>query len=1028
MAADVVGSSGARYAASAWHGATPWIASAFFGAVAALAFLHPSRTNGFSIASLVAASNGESRRVEPRLSGKSPWAPFRKSDSGGTDLSKALRTTLAQGDLIPSARHTVGLAQLLAGRDRAALSALSAATESSSGDPRTWSDLAAASYVVAGRYNTPELLADALGAADSALAIDANLPEALFNRALILERLQLRDDAREAWNRYLSNESDSAWLAEAREHLRRVAPLPSFSDTLKRNYEHLVDDPAAVRELVTLQREDARIEGPIEILGQWAAAEARHDRLKADRHLRLARQLGSEIRKIDGDRMLERAVAVIDAAGETSRAELASAQLDYSGGIMTFRDKRPTEAEPMLRRAAAGLARAGSPLALMARYYVANTVFDQGRREEARHILEGVLAETSDEFPGCRAHVLSQLGGCAFARTEWGESMRLLEESAAIFERLGETSNPAAVHRLISIIYDQNGDRERAWKHRMAALSALGSQSNLRLEKAISSIGQDAMVRQNWRTAVAFLNLEIGIARRIDDDVQLVEALLFRAAVCHRLNQPARAQADVAEADAIAVRLKDAGYRAHLQANGLAVRAMLTSSPAEADRLLTDAIAFESARGDRKDVPRLLLQRGRARRAMNDVAGADGDLDRGIAQLEAERGSLPQGEARWGAFHSAGEVFEEAIDLAIERHDIAKAFAIAEKARARSLLEAYDNTGPIDQRLLPPDTLVVEYAVLPTRLVIFTADASGIQAVVTQSDRKALSGLVETLTGAFRSQDGSARHHAAMLWKQLIGPVATELARARNIVFVPDATTSAIPFGALIDDRGEYVLQTHTVVVAPSAAAFAAASSRRARLSRPRSVLVVANSNADADSGALSFVGNEAGGVARQYPVSVQLRDDHAQYDELARQASAADVIHFAGHAIGDDSGLEPASIVLRQSGDQRRIGVPAIATLPLSRTSVVVLAGCSTARGERRGTEGVMSVARGFMIAGAPSVIATLWPIDDAIAARTFPRIHALLARGVPPAEALRIVQIESIQRGDIPPSLWAALQVIGS
>ena len=228
VAADVVGSSGARYAASAWHGATPWIASAFFGAAAALAFLHPSRTNGFSIASLVAASNGESRRVEPRLSGKSPWAPFRKSDSGGTDLSKALRTTLAQGDLIPSARHTVGLAQLLAGRDRAALSALSAATESSSGDPRTWSDLAAASYVVAGRYNTPELLADALGAADSALAIDANLPEALFNRALILERLQLRDDAREAWNRYLSNESDGAWIAEAREHLRRVAPLPSF--------------------------------------------------------------------------------------------------------------------------------------------------------------------------------------------------------------------------------------------------------------------------------------------------------------------------------------------------------------------------------------------------------------------------------------------------------------------------------------------------------------------------------------------------------------------------------------------------------------------------------------------------------------------------------------------------------------------------------------------------------------------------------------------------------------------------------
>jgi CHAT domain-containing protein len=109
-------------------------------------------------------------------------------------------------------------------------------------------------------------------------------------------------------------------------------------------------------------------------------------------------------------------------------------------------------------------------------------------------------------------------------------------------------------------------------------------------------------------------------------------------------------------------------------------------------------------------------------------------------------------------------------------------------------------------------------------------------------------------------------------------------------------------------------------------------------------------------------------------------------------------------------------------------VRVEEIATMRLRRTSVVVLAGCNTARGTRRGPEGIISVAHGFLTAGAPSVIATLWPIDDNGAAAFFPRVHANLAAGMSPAEALRSVQLECIRNGTTPLSLWAAVQVIGS
>jgi CHAT domain-containing protein len=62
------------------------------------------------------------------------------------------------------------------------------------------------------------------------------------------------------------------------------------------------------------------------------------------------------------------------------------------------------------------------------------------------------------------------------------------------------------------------------------------------------------------------------------------------------------------------------------------------------------------------------------------------------------------------------------------------------------------------------------------------------------------------------------------------------------------------------------------------------------------------------------------------------------------------------------------------------------------------------------------------------PSAVATLWPISDELAALFFPRLHEKLAAGLTPAEALREVQLDAIRRKDIPASLWAAVQVIGS
>jgi CHAT domain-containing protein len=969
------------------------------------------------------------RLVECRLSDQPKWAPFR--GDGRSPVGAVLGVTVAGAGAVrgTSLAPERGAARsLLEGNARQALETLKAASAKSPSDPRIWSDLSAAFQETAAQYDAPELLADALAAADRALALDARLPEARFNRALVLQRLGLREDARAAWMRYLDADASSGWANEARERLASLEPRRPFAAVLEEAYAAAAADPQVAGKLVDASPQEAREKTILEILDRWAQAVIRNDAAEGERHLAVARQLGMAISGRGGDQMVAGAVAAIDASNPAGRSLLAAAHAEYSAGLRAFRDQGPEAAEPLLRHAAQSFAAARSPVALAARYFAANAAFEQGRQDEAETELDALEAQTPSTLPVYRAFILWQLGTVRAARGDWGQAIPAYQSAAALFDRAGESQNAGAVRRLLAFVYDRVGDPSSAWSYRVASLRGVGQQSDVHLEKAVMSMADEAVVRRDWHTASSFLTLSVGIDRRLKDDVLLAHTLLARAVVRDRLRDGEGATSDLAEARAVAARPMAPSYRASIRGNELVATAMLSStSPADAEAFLSEVIGSDPRR-HALDMPVLRLHRARARRSLGNVTGAMADLEAGIAELERQRESLPAGESRWGAFHASEELFDEAIELALVRRDAVAAFGFAEQARARALLDAYGRSPRLDIRDLPPQTVVVEYVVLPSRVIIFTVSASGIRSQSVACDRDVLLSEVETLTRTLEQKDAAAPGSAAAaIHRRLIEPVAAELRGARTVVFIPDRVTSAVPFAALVDERGEYLIERHAVVVAPSAAVFAAAAERRAA-SPPATALIVSAPDATADAAALRFVEAETQSIARLYPnvIPVTARDD--AFDLLSARAAQADVIHFAGHAVGDDSGIEPASIVLRQDGRERRVGPAEIAKLRLRRTAVVVLAGCGTSRGERRASEGVISVAHGFLTAGAPSVIATLWPIDDDDAAVFFPRLHARLAEGLAPAEALRSVQLDAIRRGDIPLSLWAAVQTIGS
>jgi CHAT domain-containing protein len=1011
-----------------------WIELAFIviAAIAGLSFWH---LRSDPMRRLVRSMPQETRLIESRLTGGFRWAPFKRrimrSSADGESIQRPARMASAEWWVLSrttsgspaSARHAAALAMLLQGVRRQAIAGLAQLTTETNAEPRTWSDLAAARYEVAVAENDAALLAESLVAVDAALRLDPLIAEARFNRALILERLGLRDQAREAWERFLETENKTRWADEARERIRSLSPIPSFRKLLQKEYDHLASDADFAHSIAREHPQECRQYGEAVILGSWAASWAAGDREAAERHLRIARSFGEELARHRGEGMLKAAVRAVDVADDEGRKHLAAAQALFRQAQNEFGADRAKAAQPLFVRAAQEFDAGGSPIALSARFYLAHTYHALGNLLEARRRELRLLDEAPPEFRAHRAHLLWHIGLGYQADGTWGKAMPAFQESSAIFEALGESDFATTMHEMIAEIYDRTGDPRSAWAERIIAFRGIGRMTSARLQLSLDSVARGAMLRKEWPVAASFLDLAGATAQRIDRPVTEVDTHLLQAHVFRRMEDAGSAARALDQASAAAARIEDAAARENAGADIMATEAILTPSPDVAVALLSRAIDYHRTRGRRMLLPDMLLRRGRAFRDLRQYDLAAADMEAGITEVEIHRQSLPGGESRWGIFHAAEDLFEEAIGLALARNDVGKAFAYAERARARELLEALGAGAPlVGPSAFPSGVTVVEYVAMPDRLVVFVVARGEIRLAVQQIGRAALERETENFSRAAAGESAEMRPLSRALYGRLIKPIENDLPGSETIVFVPGKSLAAVPFAALSNERGEYLIERFEIVVDPSASVFAhLADRKRSAGGNNHHVLVVANP-AEPSKAPLVGAEQEAEEVASMYARATRLTRERATVAEFRRQAPEADVIHLATHGTGT-SPNRPSAALLFAGGV---LDARTIAGIDLSRTNAVVLAACETARGPEP-AEGTISVARSFLVAGVPAVAATLWSIEDTTSAEFFPRVHRHLARGLSLRRALREAQIESIRQRDTP-AIWAAVQCIGN
>ena len=184
-----------------------------------------------AIEELVAAV-GTTRTFDARLTGGFAYAPVRVVRSGVSDappLSPDARIVVARIEKAQAGRpasRVQGMAALIGGDAGRAVIALEQVAKEHGGDAVVFSDLAASYLARAEHTKASDDNARALAAANRALEMNRLLPEALFNRALALDRLGINTDAADAWRAFLTIDDRSGWADEARARLRILADQP----------------------------------------------------------------------------------------------------------------------------------------------------------------------------------------------------------------------------------------------------------------------------------------------------------------------------------------------------------------------------------------------------------------------------------------------------------------------------------------------------------------------------------------------------------------------------------------------------------------------------------------------------------------------------------------------------------------------------------------------------------------------------------------------------------------------------------
>lgn len=618
------------------------------------------------------------------------------------------------------------------------------------------------------------------------------------------------------------------------------------------------------------------------------------------------------------------------------------------------------------------------------------------------------------------ASVLRNLGLLYYAQKEYKKAGEYQEQSLAIAKQQRDRRGEALALSNLGLVHYSLTDYAKAideQKQSLALASALGDR--FVQGRALENLGIAYYAVQNYRQAIESHQQSLAIARELSDRHAEGRALTNLGDALYKAKQPAEAIKALFSAIEIWESL-----RSNLENNDLNLVSIFETQETTYSTL-QEVLANQNQHQKALEI----TERGRAQAFVRLLSNR--------FPSQSAQATLKSSESQIKPLN-----IQEIQQIAKQQNSTLVSYSIIKK-----VVEADGQRKLQDSELyiwVMQPTGKIEFRRISLKRVV--EEQTALRALVTQGRcfipsclrDKQRSQQVTNSTGTMpiveqRFLDPSLQE----LYQLLIEPIADLLPQdpTSRITFIPHESLFLVPFAALQDSSGNYLIEKHTILTAPSIQVLSL-TKKQQQLASGKGALVVGNPTMPSVAfttnqppqqlSSLPYAEAEAIAIAQLLNAEA-LTGDTATKVAVLKQIERSRIVHLATHGILDDvEGLGvPGVIALAPSkGDSGLLTASEIFNLRLN-AELVVLSGCNTGRGRITG-DGIIGLSRSFIAAGVPSVVVSLWSVADHSTADLMAEFYRQMQLTPDIAQALRKAMLVTLVKHPNPVD-WAAFTLIG-
>ncbi|HKQ04634.1 MAG TPA: CHAT domain-containing protein [Blastocatellia bacterium] len=1044
----------------------------------------------------------EQRPTEARITGLS-YAPLPSITRGGQEerfdrsaRNRAERILQDEADAHPGvgSYHALGRLYLAEHRLDEAIEQFDKALSLSDKDAQLHNDYAVALMEMGKAKRQKDALgksleefARALEHLDRALALDATLLEALFNRALCHEYMQLYGLAKEDWKAYLEKDSDSAWANEARQRLKQLEERPRQSaqasaqifDDFIAAYQS--KDDGRAWEIICRNRDWRGSFIANKLIDEYLDLAVSGRRDEADERIKLLSYTGDLEYRQARDRFLADLCGFYKAATAAQLKDVVQARRLIKAGHESYSNPKPDleEAISLYTRAKAGFERSGDVLEVTyIAYWLGNCYLQQSKAEAGLSLFES-LGKTCERTQ-YQWLLVQSLIARANANTYTNDLSMAIRHTNRALRLSKEMGDPIGYARTLFQLADEyrfvdNFQKAVELHLQDLLLAQVYFPQPVQLWRSYFSISRSLDGLNLYTAAIDFQKEALNLATEAEAPRLICRSHNYLAIILAKSGNYAEAANHVGQALEIGDSFPDRRVRIENTANCFLQLGAIYRKSGEfgkAADVYDRAIGFYDELKSwafsyvaRKDKLLCCLAQGQC-------PSVEQEMETVLKLFEQHRAKILEESNRSTFFDAEQSIYDLAMEFEYARGEAKKAFDYSERCHARSLHDLISTkvdiigdaqnpdisfgapSQPMSaetvQELMPEQSQIVQYAVLKDSLLIWvlskdkTEVFSSSQRISAEELNNRVRGYLQMVTTPPENNAAAILSEAADLYELLIKPIEKQLDGSKQLCIVADKILNYLPFESLFSPAsGKYFIEEHAFMVSPSSTMFVrcsqAAREKAAGGSEP--LLSVGNPYFDGQAfpelADLTSATKEAKGVAACYPFPRLVVEAAATKSRVKGEMEKAEVIHLATHAIIDPwnpmrskllLAKDPASIA---AGDADSIlQAYEIYRLNLTRAKLVVLSACQTGAEKYYGGEGVVGLARPFIAKRVPLVVASLWPVNSDSTAELMIRFHRYRKSEGSTVAALRLAQIDMLRDQDGQPRspyYWAAFVAIG-